>query len=118
MEPAKDFGNFSSLSTPGLLTGKPTTTSSLTTNNNEYEKEESKVTENTSSYRNSFLSRANNEDTAENDSSYKSSFLSRANNEDRAENNSSYKSYFLVCFFYVAEFNFSFMIQDIRLYNV
>ena len=96
MEPAKDFGNFSSLSTPGLLTGKPTTTSSLTTNNNnEYEKEESKVTENTSSYRNSFLSRANNEDTAENDSSYKSSFLSRANNEDRAENNSSYKSSFL-----------------------
>merc|ERR1712061_424765 len=56
MEPAKDFGNFSSLSTPGLLTGKPTTTSSLTTNNNnEFEKEESKVTENTSSSRNSFL---------------------------------------------------------------
>jgi len=81
MEPAKDFGSFSTLSTPGLLTGKPTTTTSATTNNNnDYDKEESKKTEN--NYRNSFLSRSNNEENVENSSSYKSSFLSRTNNDD------------------------------------
>ena len=88
MEPAKDFGSFSSLSTPGLLTGKPTTTNSFTTNNNnDYEKEETK--ENNSSYRNSFLSRSNNEDNMESSSSYKSSFLSRKNEENEIKHKTS-----------------------------
>ena len=65
MDPAKDFGSFSALSTPGLLSGKPTSTSAVTTsnNNNEYEKLEEKAVEDaSSSYKSSFLSRSSNEE--------------------------------------------------------
>ena len=71
MDPSKEFGSFSALSLPGLLLGKPATTAASTNNNNEYEKPESKMADIKPSY-----------NAAESSSSYKNSFSSRSNQED------------------------------------